>query len=193
MNRVAITGHCKGIGKALFDKLSEGYVCKGFDILTGYNVTVDQEKILQESLDCDIFINNVYAGGSQIAILEKWHQLHFNQNHIILNISSISVATLYEHYNEKTILQKLKDIKYSTYYNHKFKLNTVSQGINKSGSKCKSVIIMPGNVNTEFYEQNAVLNTSSLLQPADVADTVKLVLNQKTDTKFISFITVDTI
>ena len=60
--KIALTGHTKGLGKRLFDSLSEKYETIGFSRSNGYDIKspVDRKKIIKESKDCDIFINNVH-------------------------------------------------------------------------------------------------------------------------------------
>jgi NADP-dependent 3-hydroxy acid dehydrogenase YdfG len=62
---IGITGDSIGIGKALKDMLiAQGHVVKGFSRSNGYDVSDAkiQNKIIEKLVDCDIFINNAYAG-----------------------------------------------------------------------------------------------------------------------------------
>jgi NADP-dependent 3-hydroxy acid dehydrogenase YdfG len=65
----AITGHTQGIGKALFERLSPNVI--GFSRSTGYNINskADRSRIIEESKDCDIFINNAYSSFGQVSML----------------------------------------------------------------------------------------------------------------------------
>ena len=56
--KIAITGHTQGIGKCAFKRLSPNII--GFSKSTGYDITKfnDRKRIIEESKDCDIFINN---------------------------------------------------------------------------------------------------------------------------------------
>ena len=58
--KIAITGHTSGIGKALYDIYSEENEVLGFSRSNAYDIKYDIsiEKIVQGSLDCDVFINN---------------------------------------------------------------------------------------------------------------------------------------
>lgn len=70
--KCVITGHSSGIGKALF----EHYLKKGHDVVgmsrsNGYDISKNQDKIIHESLDADLFINNATSGNSQLELLKK--------------------------------------------------------------------------------------------------------------------------
>ena len=56
--KIAITGHTQGIGKRAYDRLCPDII--GFSRSNGYDITNsgDQKRIIEESKDCDIFINN---------------------------------------------------------------------------------------------------------------------------------------
>ena len=61
MKTCAITGHTKGIGKAISDKLSLSYNIIGFSRSNGFDISIDQGKIIKESQGADIFINNAFV------------------------------------------------------------------------------------------------------------------------------------
>ena len=69
--KVAITGHTYGIGKCAYERLSPNVI--GFARSTGYDITNadDRRKIVKESMDCDVFINNANCGfGSTFMLIE---------------------------------------------------------------------------------------------------------------------------
>jgi hypothetical protein len=86
--KTAMTGHTSGIGLSLFEKLSPNV--KGFSRGTGYDINSyeDRAKIISESKDCDVFINNAYSGFSQtymlIDLFREWKHL----NKTIINVGS---------------------------------------------------------------------------------------------------------
>ena len=71
--KIALTGHTSGIGKALYDILSKDHEVVCFSRSNGYNIQDDKikELIVQESLQCDVFINNAYYEMAQVDILNK--------------------------------------------------------------------------------------------------------------------------
>lgn len=66
---IVITGHTSGLGKALFDHYSLKHSVKGLSRSNGYDITKDQEKILQEIQGSDLFINCAYNGQAQEQLL----------------------------------------------------------------------------------------------------------------------------
>jgi hypothetical protein len=91
--KIAITGFSSGIGKALFDHFSkEGHTCIGFSRSNGYNIasSVIRNKIIEQSKDCDIFVNNAYSNydDSQLFMLQSVYNTWLGKDKIIINISS---------------------------------------------------------------------------------------------------------
>jgi NAD(P)-dependent dehydrogenase (short-subunit alcohol dehydrogenase family) len=97
--KIAITGHTKGIGKALYDGFkAQGHEVIGFNRSTVANISTDAglNKIAEESKDCDIFINNAYDTSrlrtcmafSQTVLLYKMWEMWQGQNKKIVCIGS---------------------------------------------------------------------------------------------------------
>lgn len=69
-----VTGHTSGIGKIIYEHfLSKNWTVIGMSRSNGYDITKDQDKIVSESTDCDIFVNCAYDGDSQLQLLNKLH------------------------------------------------------------------------------------------------------------------------
>jgi NAD(P)-dependent dehydrogenase (short-subunit alcohol dehydrogenase family) len=91
--KIALTGHTSGIGKALYDILSKDHEVVCFSRTNGYDISHQRimDQIVQESLDCDVFINNAYYSLSQVNILNKlWYFWKRDKTKTIVNISSVS-------------------------------------------------------------------------------------------------------
>jgi hypothetical protein len=91
--KIAITGFSSGIGQALFDYFQkEGHTCIGFSRSNGYNITSaeSRNKIIENSTDCDIFVNNAYSNcdDNQLYMLQSIYETWLGQDKIIINISS---------------------------------------------------------------------------------------------------------
>jgi len=70
--RIAITGNTKGLGKSLQENAQLiGYDIVGFSRSSGYDITNKDSrlKILEQVVDCDVFINNAYSNYGQIDML----------------------------------------------------------------------------------------------------------------------------
>lgn len=88
----AITGHTSGIGKGLSELVD--YV--GFSRRNGYDITRqdDRKRIIAESKDCDVFINNACDKfGQSELLLEYWHTYRLEPKTII-NVGS-AIADLW--------------------------------------------------------------------------------------------------
>ena len=80
--KIAITGHSRGIGKALYDHLIyKGHTCVGFSRSNGYDISKpdDVTRILDKADECDVFINNAWARYAQSNVLlenfDRWKDL----------------------------------------------------------------------------------------------------------------------
>lgn len=106
----SITGHTSGIGKALFQSLPTS---RGFSRSNGYDINVkhDRMRIIEESNDCNIFINNAQDEFGQTLLLLDMFRCWKNTNKTIINIGSIiaedaTVLKNYEHLLEYQIQKK---------------------------------------------------------------------------------------
>lgn len=91
--KVAVTGHTRGIGKALFDYFAlQNNNVVGFSKTTGYNITdySSRKRILEEIKDFDIFVNNAYNNYDhfQLLLLKEVFDQWSGQQKVIINISS---------------------------------------------------------------------------------------------------------
>ena len=194
---IAITGHTSGIGKGLYEYFEKkGCRVKGFSKDTGFDISNpgDRDRIVELTRDCDLFFNNAYSGYSQVELARLWQQQHWSSQHFIINTSSMAAEPLAE---------IPKNFPWLTPYGEeKYAINKISWEINHSGSKCKSIVIMPGVCQTNFYNpydtetQNGmelyehIMKTNSIITVDDLVKTVDLVLQSINGRNFISSITV---
>jgi NADP-dependent 3-hydroxy acid dehydrogenase YdfG len=194
---IAITGHTSGIGKGLYDYfVSLGCDVKGFSKGTGFDIKDEatRDLIITHTQDCDLFINNAYHHYSQVELMNLWHQQHWHNKHFIINTSSMAAEPLADIPNNFPWL--------TSYGEEKYAINKASWDINHSGSKCKSIVIMPGGCQTNFYNPydtddqngielyNRIMETNSIITVNDIVNTVDLVLQSINGRNFISSITV---
>ena len=91
--KIAITGHTSGIGKAIFEALSD-YDVVGLSRSTGHDITsdLDRLKIIDRIYDCDVFINNAFDyvnyTDAQTILARQVFDVWFGEDKYILNISS---------------------------------------------------------------------------------------------------------
>jgi hypothetical protein len=135
--RVAITGHTAGIGKAIADIFPSPIL---FSKSTGYDIEqqADRVKIINESAECDVFINNAHIDfGQECLLLEAWEKWK-DTNKIIINIGSVSAD--YVHNNAYV---------HHRYAIQKQALESSCKYMAQSGKPCKVVLIKPGYVDTQ--------------------------------------------
>jgi NADP-dependent 3-hydroxy acid dehydrogenase YdfG len=166
--KIAITGHTKGIGKELYDYYSAlGIEVLGFSRTNGYDISKAdaQERIINESLDCDLFINSAYFRYSQIDLLQRWYGHHYKKpNFMIVNLSSLAG-------DASMFLGKVYP-----YGLHKKALDDVSYQMNLSaGCKCKIINVKPGHVKTDFLMDTNTYTFAQLRQPRSILDLEKLI------------------
>lgn len=169
-NSIAITGHTSGIGLAVQNLAnSSGKSVQGFSRLNGYDISDSKnvDRILVETKDTEIFINNAYHECVQSDIARKWFDLHKNKDHLIINISSI--ATYF--YDFSSIAET--DPLYS-YAKNKKDLDKAGFLINIVGKQAKAINVNFAVVDTPFpgipeYIINRTRENGTIIQPLDAA------------------------
>ena len=87
--KYAITGHTQGVGKKAYERLSPNII--GFSRSTGYDIndSITRKRIVDLSLDCDVFINNATDNFAQtymfLDIIEAWYD---KPEKTIINVGS---------------------------------------------------------------------------------------------------------
>lgn len=69
-NKIVITGHTSGIGKAIYDKFTE-VSCRdiiGLSRTNGFDIDVDFDKVVAEASGAELFINNAYRDSQQLKL-----------------------------------------------------------------------------------------------------------------------------
>ena len=90
-NSIAIIGHTRGIGKAIADLYrNKGYDVIGMSRSNGYDITDEQEKIVDAVQDCGFVVINAYAGRSQLNLLKNMYGRYNNDSKKIAVITSTS-------------------------------------------------------------------------------------------------------
>jgi NADP-dependent 3-hydroxy acid dehydrogenase YdfG len=164
--KIAITGHTKGIGKAVADLYYTDEVV-GFSRSNGYDISkpVDISRIINAVVDqnCDIFVNNAYSGTAQITIFETLLK-HWatDATKTIININS---RTIYNGPNQR---------QYTT--DKKLLRSSAVDAIRDVDRKCRVVNINPGYVKTDMTQD--VHEKFNMLSPEQLATMIKWCLDQ---------------
>jgi hypothetical protein len=145
IKKIAITGHSKGIGKNLYEHLSKTYEVKGFSRSNGYDISKEEDisRILKESADCDIFINNAYCFDQQTVIANAWFEMHTGTEKFIINVSTLASDPMFD------VANKIPHL--VPYAQEKQRLNQATYNIcDQRDNKCKAMSILLGIVETGF-------------------------------------------
>ena len=156
--KVAITGHTSGIGRELYKHFDN---VVGFSRSNGYDITKDLDKIIEESKNADIFINNAYSGFMQTELLFKLFHLWKDQDKLIVNISSNSGDGI-----------KPKVHPYSI---HKAALDKACEQLSHQKVKCKVINIRPGWVDTPMVE----VVKATKMDPIELAELIVFLMKSR--------------
>lgn len=145
--KVAITGHSNGIGRAFAKYLSDrGHEIVGLSKRDGNNIR-NIPKIVEQIVDCDMFINNAQAGYAQTELFqhvaEAWNN---SADKMIWNISTVMAST----YNMPSI-HGLSNRQLAEYRVQKRALEDATKTARSQGVKARIVLIRPGAVATQLY------------------------------------------
>ena len=160
--KIAITGHTRGIGKAITENL------KGNDIIglsrsNGYEISSIQ-KIVDTAKDADIFINNAYDGYYQRDLLVAFYNEWKDTNKMIINIGSI--VTDYPR------IERELDSQPWPYRDHKTALRDTFRKLVKEPHNCRMALINPGATDTDMIKHHTVAK----MNPVEVARAVRYVM-----------------
>tara|TARA_R110002126_G_scaffold71853_1_gene179802 strand:+ start:2030 stop:2659 length:630 start_codon:yes stop_codon:yes gene_type:complete len=94
--KIAITGHSRGIGKAVYEKLQEreGYEFRGYSRSNGYDIGVNYQKVIDEIIewDADVVFNNAWSwqNNAQNLIVKQLHEAWADVEKVIISTGSSS-------------------------------------------------------------------------------------------------------
>jgi len=157
--KIAITGHTSGLGKELYDLFDNAI---GMSRSNGYDIAHDIDKVINESMDCDVFINNAYCGYHQIDLLNKLFDKWKDTDKLIVNIGSCATDTIRTFQHPYSI--------------HKLSLeHTCKQLNNIQESTCRVMCIKPSWIDTPAVSSVCV----SKMCPAELAIFIKTLIDQR--------------
>jgi len=187
---IAVTGHTKGIGKSIIEMLSPDYKTSGYSRSNGYDLNSSVDDIINDTINCDVLINNAWHNPGQLKLLEAWCHAHKDSPHLVINIGTIGA--------DPFLAQSNKSIE--EYINQKKLLNLASWNINVNNYRCKSVMITPGIVDTDYFNGDVPADLKEnytklqhrrrLITSEEVATTVKFVLDNFKENSFISQVSI---
>tara|TARA_E500000331_G_scaffold116779_1_gene114099 strand:+ start:430 stop:1008 length:579 start_codon:yes stop_codon:yes gene_type:complete len=89
--RIFITGHTRGIGKAIFDMYKgKNFLCHGVSKSTGMDIDKDCDSIVQQMANFDYIVLNAYEKDSQLRMLQMIVERYQDEPKKIAVITSTS-------------------------------------------------------------------------------------------------------
>ncbi len=164
--KIGITGHTKGIGKALYDTLIyKGHTVYGFSRQNSYDISdqEDRNAIIHKVKDCDVFINNAWLDFYQVDlfndIFEQWKT---DKTKTIININSRSKYGISGNPSYSATKKELAKVAY--------------KGMFDMDKKCRIINVNPGYVKTEMTKDKH--DTIPMLSATEVTDMILWTLDQ---------------
>jgi len=164
--KIAITGHTKGIGKALYDNLSQQHEVEGYSRSNGFDISNNIDMIVRASKKSDVFINNAFHAMAQMILLNKfWNLWKYDDTKTIVNISSLSkYPGLSGNENGYSAMKAA--------LSHQAFLLMFSD----KERKCRMINVNPGYVDTEMTAH--VDRNINMLTPEECAEPIAYAINQ---------------
>ena len=162
--KIAITGHTKGIGKAIADLFYSDEVV-GFSRSNGFNLEDNEtiNRIVDSSLACDVFVNNAYYALAQVDMFERL--LSFWKHDPSKTIVNINSRTIYNSPNQRQYTSDKKLLR-----------SSAVNAIRDIERRCRVININPGYVKTDMT--SSVHAQYNMLTPEQLANMVKWCLDQ---------------
>jgi NADP-dependent 3-hydroxy acid dehydrogenase YdfG len=162
--KIAITGHTKGIGKAIADLYYTDEVV-GFSRSNGYDLSADStvDTIVEQCISCNIFVNNAYSGTRQVDLFEKVFA-HW-KNDPTKTIVNINSKTIYNGPNQRQYTSDKKLLR-----------SSAVNAIRDIDRKCRVININAGYVKTGMTQD--VHSKYNMLTPEQLASMIKWCLDQ---------------
>lgn len=143
--KIAITGHSAGIGKSFARKFADhGHEIVGISRRDGYNIR-NVPKIIEQILDCDLFLNNAQSGYAQTELLYKIWDLWQNRPEKSIWLISTMMTTL----PAVPSIPGLSQLSMAEYKNQKRALEDAFYQLKTMARSPSMLLIRPGQVATQ--------------------------------------------
>lgn len=165
--KIAITGHTRGIGKAISDIFTDQkHEVIGLSRSNGYDIK-NTQSIIDAAKDCDVFINNAYLDLQQEKLMKTMNLEWKGTDKVIISIGSI--VTDYPR------IERELDNQDWPYRNHKRAVRDSFRRMTKFPMSCRLILISPGATDTDMIKQHDCVK----MNPIEVAKAVRYALENK--------------
>ncbi len=171
--RIFVTGHTRGIGKAIFDLYkSKNYFCYGVSKSEGLDVDKDCDAIVQQMANFKYIVLNAYAKDSQLRMLKAIIDLYKNDEKHVAVITSTSGT-------QAGIDSSLKQQEYNWYCKNKKELIQFIEKAQQDLYDCPIQIydVCPDTVDTDMSD--GLWDEYPKLDAGDVAECVDMCFSKR--------------
>ena len=181
MKKIAITGHTRGIGEALFNRLdNENYEVRGYSKSNGFNI-LRPNGVIKDIVDwdADVFVNNAYAPEAQSRLLYKIYEQWVDKPKLIINMGATSSDSI------NNFAQLGYNPDWTPYVSDKARLDWASLQLSNQfqPGKCRVTMIKPGFVDTDSTAWLKGLVDDIMMTPDSVAEMIEWVIELEDNTQ----------
>ena len=179
--RIAITGHTRGIGLALAERLDqENYEVRGYSKSNGFNI-LRPNGVIKDIVDwdADVFVNNAYAPEAQSRLLYKIYEQWVDKPKLIINMGATSSDSI------NNFAQLGYNPDWTPYVSDKARLDWASLQLSNQfqPGKCRVTMIKPGFVDTDSTAWLKGLVEDYMMTADSVAEMIEWVIELEDNTQ----------
>lgn len=181
MKKIAITGHTRGIGLALANRLDQdNYEVKGYSKSNGFNI-LRPNGVIKDIVDwdADVFVNNAYAPEAQSRLLYKVYEQWVDKPKLIINMGATSSDSI------NNFAQLGYNPDWTPYVSDKARLDWASLQLSNQfqPGKCRVTMIKPGFVDTDSTAWLKGLVEDYMMTADSVAEMIEWVIELEDNTQ----------
>lgn len=160
--KIVITGHTSGLGKTLYDRLSEKHEVLGLSRCNGHDLSIDLFPFIID--DFDVYINNAYHQYAQVDLLYQIFDRNKYRQCSIINIGSVSADGNRDSVNEYAV--------------HKSALEKACSQLQLIDSECKVIHLKLGRMNTPMTDHK---KEYPRMDTDYISSVIEWIMNQPSD------------
>ena len=174
MKKIAITGHTRGIGLALTERLDQdNYEVRGYSKSNGFNI-LRPNGVIKDIIDwdADVFVNNAYAPEAQSRLLYKVYEQWVDKPKLIINMGATSSDSI------NNFAQLGYNPDWTPYVSDKARLDWASLQLSNQfkPGMCRVTMIKPGFVDTDSTAWLKGLVEDYMMTADSVAEMIEWVI-----------------